>query len=146
MIEILVVTQISQDKTPTITYVSNNNELTLQEESKKLDGNIEEFEECEKKVKSIKFTGFSGRKKFALIMHIIAFVHEKLIAYSKTSENENFYCTRRSFYYELKNKMAGKIVDKQLSVDQAVNDVSLILECGPWEIGKQLNNNIYQTT
>ena len=86
--------------------------------------------------KVLRFSGYENRQRFALIMHVLSFVHEKLVANSEITDNNNFYCTKRSFYYELKNKIVGKFIKSQITVDHAIDEVSTMLECGPWEIGK----------
>lgn len=130
-----MIEQICDEKTPSITYIDkkysscNNNDESPETE------NSEEFIEQEK---TIKFSGYELRKKFAIIMNIISYIHEKLIANSQMTNSSNFYCTRRSLYYELKNKLVGRFVENQRTIDQIVNQISMMLDCGPWEIGEFL--------
>lgn len=77
---------------------------------------------------TVDFTVKSSRNKFVLMMVIIAEVHHLLLT--------NTTKTRRSLYYDLKNKTTEYLVPHQGYVDRALNDIANLLECAPWDLSE----------
>ncbi|OXU23439.1 hypothetical protein TSAR_008584 [Trichomalopsis sarcophagae] len=84
--------------------------------------------------KTLKFTANKCRQRFALIMRVLEHVHGNLVNNLDNSESD-FYSTRRSFFYTLKNEDIKRFVKREQQVEWAINQVTMMLECGPWEIG-----------
>lgn len=79
---------------------------------------------------SEKTTNFAirGRRKFILMMMIMAEAHRLLLT--------NRTKTRRAFYYNLKTEETENLVPNQAYVDRALNDVAKLLECAPWDLSE----------
>ncbi|XP_014213397.1 meiotic recombination protein SPO11-1 [Copidosoma floridanum] len=88
----------------------------------------------ERRLKTIRFSGNQGRQRLAIIMRIFQHVHTNLIA-NLVKTDDDFYHTRRAFFYSLKNEHIKRFVKKQDRVLRAINEVAMILQCGPWDIG-----------
>lgn len=84
--------------------------------------------------KMLKFTANKCRQRFALIMRVLEHVHGNLVNNLDSSESD-FYSTRRSFFYTLKNEDIKRFVKREQQVEWAINQVTMMLECGPWELG-----------
>lgn len=130
-----LVRQVSQNVAPSISYMEGRNWGWCKNESEE-SSDMDAREEVSLCQKTLNFTGVDNRQRFALVLAIVAFVHEKLTHHSKNMTDKHFYCTRRSYYYELKNRLVGKFVEKQQHVDNAINQICMVLDCGPWEIGE----------
>ncbi|XP_011501627.1 PREDICTED: meiotic recombination protein SPO11-1 [Ceratosolen solmsi marchali] len=67
-------------------------------------------------------------------MRLMSYVHYNLLQ-NLNNVDDDFYCTKRAFFYSLKNEFIKRFVVKQGKVDWAINEISMLLECGPWELG-----------
>lgn len=97
------------------------------------DGKTLEFDEIESIMNttdSMDFCRKRSKNKLALMMKVMAMSHRLLIT--------NTTITRRSFYYDLKNDIAGILVPTQKYIDLAVYDVAELLDCAPWDLGEYI--------
>lgn len=140
---------ISCNDTPTFTYVDAKNSgwsinssesiSSTSSESMMIDEKSQSSEDSgasSSNMKTLKFTGNATRKRFAIIMRILEYVHAKLIANLDETSDCTFYCTKRAFYYSLKNEPIKRFVDKPEKLYLCIAEVAKMLECAPWEIGE----------
>ncbi|XP_029160281.1 meiotic recombination protein W68 isoform X2 [Nylanderia fulva] len=76
--------------------------------------------------KTIDFAIENSRNKFTLMVMILSEVHHLLLT--------NTTKTKRSFYYDLKNKVTKSLMLNQRSIDCALNSVANLLDCAPWDL------------
>lgn len=88
--------------------------------------------------KTIVFSGHRKRQRFALIMRVMAHVYRNLTAHLGNHVDNEFYCNKREFYYSLKNEKIKRFVRGQGNVEWAIDQVTMLLECGPWDLGKEI--------
>lgn len=98
---------------------------------------IEEANEPITKKSSTDFVKKGSKGKFALTMTVMATAHHLLLT--------NTTITRRSLYYDLKNKKTLNLVPEQRCVDQAVNRVANLLNCAPWELSECLSYFLFSS-
>ncbi|CAB0034538.1 unnamed protein product [Trichogramma brassicae] len=82
----------------------------------------------------IRFNGNAGRQKFALLLHILNDAHRNLVNYLDKTDDA-FYRTKRALFYMMKNEPIKRFVKKQAKVEWGIKNVTLLLDCSPWEIG-----------
>ncbi|XP_076669899.1 meiotic W68 isoform X2 [Andrena cerasifolii] len=117
---------LSHNRTATDTQLSLEDDPSASNlESQSLE-EIEETNEPVAKKSSTDFAKKGCKDKFALTMTVMAAAHHLLLT--------NTTITRRSLYYDLKNKKTSSLVPEQRYVDQAVNHVANLLNCAPWEL------------
>lgn len=75
---------------------------------------------------TVDFTIKCSRSKFILMLMVMSEAHHLLLT--------NTTKTKRSFYYDLKNKITKSLMPHQRSIDCAVNSVANLLECAPWNL------------
>ena len=95
---------------------------------------------CDRRVKRLVFSASQNRQKFALIFRILDDTYQNLIKNSDKT-GDDFYCTKRALFYKFKNEVIKRFVKRQQKVEWAINQVTLLLDCGPWELGKFNINN-----
>ncbi|XP_058801823.1 meiotic recombination protein W68 [Phymastichus coffea] len=133
---------ISRNETPSLVYAdgkssgwsSNSSESMGSTGSDGMGDRSESSEDSVGHVKMLKFSGNATRKRFAIIMRILEYVHAKLIA-NVDETSDSFYCTKRAFYYSLKNEPVKRFLDKPEKVYLCIGEVATMLDCAPWEIG-----------
>ncbi|KAJ8668161.1 hypothetical protein QAD02_009824 [Eretmocerus hayati] len=88
--------------------------------------------------KKLKYTGTKSKQRFAVVMRVLSHAHANLVKYLENKdgiEEDEFYCTKRAFFYSLKNEDCKRFVKKQERVEWAINEATLLLDCGPWDLG-----------
>lgn len=141
-----VIQQICSGRLPQISsslshnHTATDTQMSLQDDpsnSNLESPSLEEAEEIEEangpitKKSSTDFAKKGSKDKFALTMTVMATAHHLLLT--------NTTITRRSLYYDLKNKKTLSLVPEQRYVDQAVNHVANLLNCAPWELSECLS-------
>ncbi|XP_014238330.1 meiotic recombination protein SPO11-1 [Trichogramma pretiosum] len=82
----------------------------------------------------IRFNGNAGRQRFTLLLHILNDAHRNLVNYLDKTDDA-FYRTKRALFYMMKNEPIKRFVKKQAKVEWGIKNVTLLLDCSPWEIG-----------
>ena len=99
--------------------------------------------EKEPRVKTLRFTGYKCRQRFALVMRVMSHAHDVLIKHLEgTGDEGSFYCTKRAFFYRLKGEHIKRFINnKKGKVEWAINEATMVLDCAPWEIGEFLSSS-----
>ncbi|KAG7207529.1 hypothetical protein KM043_009160 [Ampulex compressa] len=152
-VSLQIIQQICSRQLPILSYtIPCNYDLSNCEEDDEPDEDFDEMPSCAKRFKYndeergkfsgidkqieeglqnkrktvVNFASSKSKKKFALMMTVMARAHRLLLM--------NTTITRRSFYYDLKNGETSRLALDQRAVDEAVNSVANLLECPPWNL------------
>lgn len=130
----MIIQKIRSGEFPNVFVPSNYDKMAslelLENDVNESDRKTFEFAEDESslnRTNSMDFCRKRSKNKLALMMKVMAMSHRLLIT--------NTTITRRSFYYDLRNDIAGILVPTQKYIDLAVHDVAELLNCAPWDLG-----------
>ncbi|XP_046816518.1 meiotic recombination protein SPO11 [Vespa crabro] len=131
---LMIIQKICSGEFPNVFVPNNYDKMesleSLENDVNESDDKTLEFDEDDNSVNttdSMNFCRKRSKNKLALMMKVMAMSHRLLIT--------NTRITRRSFYYDLKNDIAGILVPTQKYIDLAVHDVAELLNCAPWDLG-----------